>query len=74
MFVEWNDRALAAVERQPETTYHSARGCILVANSRLARGNGGAAFSDNTKKTYQTHLRSYIAFCEQSGIVPVPVK
>ena len=34
--------------------------------------NRGAAFSDNTKKTYQPHLRSYIAFCEQSGIVPVP--
>ena len=32
----------------------------------------GAAFSDNTKKTYQTQLRSYIAFCEQSGIVSVP--
>ena len=34
--------------------------------------NRGAAFSDNTKKTYQTHLRSYITFCEQSSIVPVP--
>ena len=34
--------------------------------------NRGAAFSDNTKKTYHPHLRSYIAFCEQSGIVPVP--
>ena len=34
--------------------------------------NRGAAFSDNTKKTYEPHLRSYIAFCEQSGIVPVP--
>ena len=31
-----------------------------------------AAFLDNTKKTYQTHLRSYITFCEQSSIVPVP--
>ena len=28
----------------------------------------GAAISDNTKKTYQTHLRSYTAFCEQSGV------
>lgn len=33
----------------------------------------GAAFSANTKKTYQSHLNSYLAFCEQMNIAPVPV-
>lgn len=31
------------------------------------------AFTDNTKRTYQTHLRSYLAFCEEMQIKPVPV-
>ena len=33
----------------------------------------GQAFSADTKKTYQTHLRSYIAFCDPLNILPVPV-
>lgn len=33
----------------------------------------GLAFMDNTKKTYQTYLRSHLSFCEQLGIIPVPV-
>jgi hypothetical protein len=31
-----------------------------------------ATFADNTKKTYQSHLRSYLTFCEEMEIVPVP--
>ncbi|KAK7464563.1 hypothetical protein BaRGS_00037873 [Batillaria attramentaria] len=31
------------------------------------------AFAENTKKTYQTHLRSYLQFCEAMNIQPVPV-
>ena len=33
----------------------------------------GQAFSADTKKAYQTHLRSYIAFCDQLNILPVPI-
>lgn len=33
----------------------------------------GQAFSANTKKTYHSHLRSYLSFCEMLQIVPVPI-
>ncbi|XP_070183858.1 uncharacterized protein [Littorina saxatilis] len=32
-----------------------------------------SAFSDNTKKTYRTHLTSYLRFCAEMDIMPVPV-
>ena len=33
----------------------------------------GQAFSADTEKTYRTHVRSYITFCDQLNILPVPV-
>ena len=30
------------------------------------------AFAQGTKKTYQSHLRSYLAFCNEMNILPVP--
>lgn len=32
----------------------------------------GVAFAESTKKTYQTHLRSYLAFCCEYNVLPVP--
>ena len=29
-------------------------------------------FAENTKKTYRTHLNSYLQFCDQLNILPVP--
>ena len=29
-------------------------------------------FAESTKKTYQTHLNSYLKFCDTMDIVPVP--
>lgn len=33
----------------------------------------GQAFAASTKKTYQSHLKSYLVFCEELNIAPVPV-
>lgn len=33
----------------------------------------GQAFAQGTKRTYQTHLRSYLAFCADMKISPVPI-
>lgn len=32
-----------------------------------------AAFADNTKKTYRSQLKSYYKFCQEAGLVPVPM-
>ena len=31
-----------------------------------------AAFSDNTKKAYSTHLSTYLRYCDQMNCTPVP--
>ena len=31
-----------------------------------------AAFSDNTKKTYASQIKSYLTFCEKLGVAPTP--
>jgi hypothetical protein len=31
-----------------------------------------AAFSQNTRKTYSSHLKAYLAFCNKVGAKPVP--
>ena len=33
----------------------------------------GLAYADNTKRTYTSHLKSYLSFCQDMGYVPVPV-
>jgi hypothetical protein len=32
----------------------------------------GSAFASTTKKTYRSHLKSYINFCSEYGVTPIP--
>lgn len=39
---------------------------------REVAGYRALNFADSTKKTYQTHLNSYLQFCDSMNILPVP--
>lgn len=56
------------------SVFYSSGACALTTelDSEVAMYRG-QAFSDNTKKTYQTHLRSYFSFCAKLRIAPVPI-
>ena len=32
-----------------------------------------SAFAENTKKSYRTHLKCYLDFCERTGLAPLPL-